>query len=111
MNRTLLAEYQSENSTYFEYIDGWTCQTNGNEIPLKHAAYILMDYYKNTIKSEIEKIKRNFSISELEELISGGQSLETPKEGGVIVSIIEDHGKIYIRTSKEIKKIREITSE
>lgn len=111
MNRTPLARYQSDNSTYFEYSDKWTCQTNGNEIPLKHAAYIPKDYYQNAIKSEIEKIKRNFSISELEGLIRGGQSLDTLTPGGVIVPIMGDHGKIYIRTSKEIKKIREITSE
>jgi hypothetical protein len=101
MNRTPLVIYQSNNSTYFEYIDGWTCQTNGEEILLEHAVYIHKDNYKNII----EDFDKNLSRSELEELITGNQSIDIPSSGGIIVSIITKDGKMGIRHSGEIKEV------
>tara|TARA_B100000315_G_scaffold237427_1_gene254205 strand:- start:48 stop:365 length:318 start_codon:yes stop_codon:yes gene_type:complete len=102
MNRTPIAIYKSNNSTYFEYSDGWTCQNNGDEIPLEHAAYIHKDNYKNIIKGFCKKLSK----SELEELITDNQSLDAPAPGGIIVSIVvKDNGKIGIRNSGEIKEV------
>ena len=107
MTRELIATYQSDNSNYFEYDDGWAYQPkdDATEHPLEHAAYIA-DIRSFKIRQQVSR--EHISGEGIKELIDEAPSLQSCELGGRIVSIINQEGKAGIRRSGVI---RDITTE